>query len=717
MSAQVPASSPSPPDEMEELLQTITADYQLSSEQTSTPGRQFYALLAHLGAGDMGQIDLVKEGTLQRKVAMKMVRQQEKPARIRRFLLEAQITAQLDHPNIVPVYSLENTQAGLAYTMKRVQGQTFRELIDRAQSQPDDPDLMTLPQRLETFLAVCNALEYAHSRGVIHRELEPNNLMIGHFHEVYVMDWGLARVLPDSPLEVRIPPELSQEPETDSPLEGNLSYFSPEQAAGKWAELDVFSDLYVLGLILYEWVCLRPARSGESHLALLESVQKGWIKTPSLPGGQKMASELKAILLKATALRPEQRYASAEALAADLRRYLKGESVSAQRDTFLQSASRLLVRHQMLALSTVLTLVLLCALLGLWSLWSQQKELARLRAREQALNHYLGAVYAQSRLMNRQFLKAEMQLEALSAVAVSHLTQANPKRDPYYLHENFHPPATVNSKQYHSQVSVDWPLSVKTWSLPDAVVAKPLGELSPLRHFQKRVLLESQTSEPLSPAQQETLIAQTGTPVTYATLVLKQGAGAWLPGGDFESKNYDPVIRPFYKFGAHQYARRWGNPYIDVSGAGLLLIAATGLFDHQNQFLGTASLDVKFDTIIQTMLDLPPALRTLKGGYLLDEQGRVAIRSNQKGQQFSATIHPDLKLPTYPHPAVVKAIRAQESGHQILPGKKPQTAPLLVAYYRIPALGWYYLVESDLEKALQAADVSNAPARDPATQD
>ncbi|MBT9544076.1 MAG: protein kinase [Candidatus Sericytochromatia bacterium] len=684
----------SPPDEMEELLQTITADYKLSSEQLSTPGRQFYALIAHLAAGEMGQIDLVKESALQRKVAMKMVRQQEKPARIRRFLLEAQITAQLDHPHIVPVYSLENTQAGLAYTMKRVQGQTFRELIDASQSQA--MPVMPLTQRLEVFLAVCDALEYAHSRGVIHRELEPNNLMIGHFHEVYVMDWGLARVLPDSPLEVRIPPELAQDHEEDSPLEGNLCYFSPEQAKGQWAELDQRSDLYVLGLILYEWICLRPARTGDSYLALLQMAEQGWVNPPALPGAQKLPSELTAILHKATALKPEQRYASASALADDLRRYLKGESVSAQRDTLLQSTSRLLVRHQLLALGTVLTLVLLCSLLGLWSLWSQQRELARLRAREQALNRYLGAVYAQSRLMNRQFLKAEMQLEALSAVAVSHLTQQNPVRDRYYLHKKFNPPDQVASQQYHSQLSVNWPLSVKTWSLPESQVAKELGSLSSLRHFQKRLLIESKTPERLSPLEKQTLIAQSGTPVSYATLVLKQGAGAWLPGGDFESQNYDPVIRPFYKFGAYQHARRWGNPYIDVSGAGLLLIAATGLFDHQNQFLGTASLDVKFDTIIQTMLALPPALRTLKGGYLLDDQGRIAIRSNQKGQQFSATIHPDLKLPDYPHPAVVKAIKAQQSGHQILPGKQP----LLVAYYRIPALGWYYLVESDLEKAL-----------------
>lgn len=687
-------------EQMDDLLQTITADFHADQTQIGTPGRQYYSLIAPLAQGEMGQIDLVKESTLQRKVAMKMVRQQEKPALIRRFLLEAQITAQLDHPNIVPVYSLENTQAGLAYTMKRVQGHTFRELIDRFQTQPQ-PE-MDLPQRLEAFLGVCDALEYAHSRGVIHRELEPNNLMIGYFYEIYVMDWGLSRLLPDTILEVRIPAELKADEEMEPPLEGNLGYFSPEQAAGQWAELDQRSDLYALGLILYEWICLRPARRGESYLDLLQQAEKGWIPPPSLPGAKPLAPELRAILTKATAFARQDRYGSAAALAEDLRRYLKGESVSAQKDTLLQQAGRFFVRHQMGVLSVVLSVVLISALLGLWSLWSQERELTRLRAREQSLNRFLGAVYAQSRKMNRQFLKAEMQLEALATVAVSHLSQKNPARDRYFLHHHFHPGDLVQSRQYHSQVSVQWPLSVKTWSLPEAAVAKALSQLSSLRHFKKRLLLESATPESLTPQQQETLIAQTGTPVTYATLILKEGAGAWLPGGDFESQNYDPVNRPFYKFGAYQHARRWGNPYIDVSGAGLLLIGATGLFDHQNRFLGTASLDVKFDTLIQTMLALPPALRTLKGGYLLDEQGRIAVRSSQKGQKFSATIHPDLKLPTYPHAEVVRAIRAKSAGYRIIKAQKDQ----LVVFYPLPALGWYYLVESDLEMALRAAGQS-----------
>ncbi|HEY9839806.1 MAG TPA: serine/threonine protein kinase [Candidatus Obscuribacterales bacterium] len=697
---------------VEDLLETITADLgEPDQGQWRRPGQQHYTLLQSLGVGDMGQIDLVRESTLQRKVAMKLIKQRSNQSQLRRFLIEAQITAQLEHPHIVPIYSLENTSAGLAYTMKRVLGRTFRELIDdtrafyrQGRRRPDAAH--GLSQRLEYFLAVCDAIDYAHVRGVVHRELEPANLMVGNFHEVYVMDCGSARLLPQlqpdaDGLELLLPPGLREQGHhADAPLAGNIAWYSPEQAAGAWDSLDAQSDLYVLGLILFELVSLEPALRAETPVALLELAARAELAPLHGPGGERLAGDLRAIIVKATARAPEARYASVADLGADLRRFLRGEAVTARRDNPLQAASRWLARHQLQALGAVMGLVLCSALLGLWSLWSQQQELARVRAREQALNRFLAAVYAQSRTMNRQFLRSESQLESLASVAVSHLTQQRPRQDPYYLHEHFHPDDLVASSQFHGKISVNWPLSVKTYSLPEAALADKLGQISALRHFKQRLLLESTTAGPLSPVALRELIANTGTTVSYATVVLRQGAGAWLPGGDFVAPTYDPVKRPFYLFGAWQHARRWGNPYIDVSGAGLLLTCATGLWDHQGDFLGTASLDMKFDTIIQAMLNLPPALRKLRGGFLLDEQGRVAIRSSQKGQKFSATIHPDLKLPLYPRAEVVRAIRGGQSGHLMVPGEQP----LLVAYYRLPALGWYYVVEAGLDQALAAAE-------------
>ena len=128
------------------------------------------------------------------------IRDRATPALASKFYGEAQITAQLDHPNIVPVYHLEQTSDGmLAYTMKLIQGQTLEHMIEEAQKQAKskkfDGEEITLQHRLDTFLRMCDAMHYAHSRGVVHRDLKPENIMIGAYGEVYVMDWGISKVV------------------------------------------------------------------------------------------------------------------------------------------------------------------------------------------------------------------------------------------------------------------------------------------------------------------------------------------------------------------------------------------------------------------------------------------------------------------------------------------------------------------------------------------
>ncbi|MFO0618543.1 MAG: serine/threonine-protein kinase [Polyangiaceae bacterium] len=167
------------------------------------PGEQAqYAVLGELGKGAMGEVHVARDLVLRRKVALKSIlpAMQENPALFSRFLGEMQITAQLDHPFIVPVYGVENgPSGGLAYAMKLVQGKEFGVLLEETkellhQNKPLD-EAHSLEGRLEAFLKVCDAIAYAHERGVVHRDLKPANIMIGRFNEVYVMDWGIARLI------------------------------------------------------------------------------------------------------------------------------------------------------------------------------------------------------------------------------------------------------------------------------------------------------------------------------------------------------------------------------------------------------------------------------------------------------------------------------------------------------------------------------------------
>src|SRR6185369_7024279 len=213
--------------------------------------------LAVLGQGAMGAIQIARDVYLRRKVALKTVlpAMAQHPQLLGRFLSEMQITAQLEHPNIVPIYALELGADGtLGYAMKLVQGHDLAQLIDETRAmvekgQPLDED-HTLEKRLEYFLKVCDALDVAHAKGIVHRDLKPANVMVGRHNEVYLMDWGIARPMGagDQAHDAGISVGLDDANPTDvlrtrvGALLGTPPYMSPEQVKGRTAELDARSD-------------------------------------------------------------------------------------------------------------------------------------------------------------------------------------------------------------------------------------------------------------------------------------------------------------------------------------------------------------------------------------------------------------------------------------------------------------------------------------------
>ena len=240
-----------------------------------------YTMLGMPAPGRHGHRAHHRDSELLRRVALKQLNANadaNDSARTR-FLREAQITAQLDHPNIVPVYALEVAPGGTpAYTMKLVEGRTFHALLNEARDffaggqWPDEN--RSLAQRLEHFLKVCDAMAYAHDKGAIHRDLKPANLMLGRHNEVYVMDWGLCRILrqsedtpPDKSVVMSTPDVSGSASETRvGDVVGTPKYMAPEQAQGRNHELDARSDQCALGLILYEMVTLNPPYKGRRGL-------------------------------------------------------------------------------------------------------------------------------------------------------------------------------------------------------------------------------------------------------------------------------------------------------------------------------------------------------------------------------------------------------------------------------------------------------------------
>jgi formylglycine-generating enzyme required for sulfatase activity/Flp pilus assembly protein TadD len=327
-------------------------------------------MLTHLHAdGGLGRVWLARDTELNREVALKEILpgKANHPELWRRFLKEAQVTGQLEHPNIVPVYELarrpEDDQP--FYTMRFVRGRTLRQAIAdfhtrRAQGQAEP---LERPRLLQAFVSVCQAIAYAHSRGVIHRDLKPDNVVLGGFGEVIVLDWGLAKKVDHSDLETDLASvAISDEAEAEATREGQRfgtpAYMAPEQAEGHNDLIDGRTDIYGLGAILFEILTGRAPHQGQTIIELLERIATG--ATPRARSAEpSVPAALDAICGKAMARLPDERYAEATELAEDVQRWLADEPVSAWREPWTVRARRWRARHRPLVASAATALVVM----------------------------------------------------------------------------------------------------------------------------------------------------------------------------------------------------------------------------------------------------------------------------------------------------------------------------------------------------------------------
>ncbi len=268
-------------------------------------GHREIDILAPLGEGGMAEITLAEQRSLDREVALKRARSNSGPSADTRdpvtmLLHEAWVTGKLEHPNIVPVYRLGKDDDGSpVIVMKRIEGVTWRELMEGA-AHPDGGDGDRLDQALDILVEVCRAMEYAHDHGVLHRDLKPDNIMVGEFGEVYVLDWGLAVGLDADP-EGRLPC-LS---DVSSPA-GTPGYMAPEMVGDDAGELGVHTDIYLLGAILHEMLAGEPPHLADSAL---EMMMAAWHSEPP-DFDDDVPRRLASICRRAMAKQPADRYGS-----------------------------------------------------------------------------------------------------------------------------------------------------------------------------------------------------------------------------------------------------------------------------------------------------------------------------------------------------------------------------------------------------------------------
>ncbi|WP_417746820.1 protein kinase domain-containing protein [Rosistilla oblonga] len=338
---------------------------------------RFRVLKSH-ARGGLGEVFLARDEELNRDVALKEIqaRHLEHTESTTRFLLEAEVTGRLEHPGIVPVYSLGRYDDGRPfYAMKFVRGSSLQDAIRQFHDQyPDKTSRLffgrEMHQMLRRFIDVCNAIGYAHDRGVLHRDIKPANIMLGNFGETLVVDWGLAKIM--EAVETPISEEAARIESTNTmataagSVVGTPAFMSPEQAGNSEHDVSDASDIYSLGATLFAILTNGYSIQGENTYEILENIQKGNIYTirqivPSAPAA------LEAICSKAMSLRPFDRYQTARAMADDIERWLADESVEAYRghEPRLEQAGRLLRRYRSWTVSiagALLAIVLISSL-------------------------------------------------------------------------------------------------------------------------------------------------------------------------------------------------------------------------------------------------------------------------------------------------------------------------------------------------------------------
>jgi serine/threonine-protein kinase len=651
-------------------------------------------ILGPLGAGAMGEVLLAKDVGLNRVVAIKRIHAElaTRSAVVDRFYREAQVTAQLDHPSIVPIHGLVQGKDGsLAYSMKLVHGRTLEAVLDEARDawrkKGAEAVGLHLGARLEAFLQVCAAIGYAHEKGVLHRDLKPENIMVGQFGEVMVMDWGIARVLEGGGADTISGEEGNSPRKTHGTrigaVMGTPRYMSPEQAEGRNDILDAKSDQYTLGLILFEVVTLRPAVNPELDL----DGCLGWAKAAKkqtmthLHRGGLVPRELVAIVDKATQKNPDRRYGSVADLGEDIRRYLRDEAVNAKPDTMGQRLSRWVGRHRQLMVMTVMGLMLLLVfttsvlvVAGIGVLEWRRRAAA---AREERLTELLTSVGNAARTIDSFALDIEGVATGLSFAAEASLDR--PEAELVLVYDPLtESPRARKSEHYGRQISAERPSFLLAPSVGGPTVDDDIRRLAAIGYQFGRVLLDSSgktADQRMNRKKRFDLVGKDGAPVVWAHVLTAHGVQATLPGLERPpTPGADPRKLDVYEK-AREGGLVWVGPTIDPLGMGAIVTVALPLWDRKQDLLGVAAVDLGLDELALRL----PKPADAQEVYLLDATGKKVVTAGMNAR--------DLKSwsPGGVSTALLNATRKRPTGYREVDGH-------LEAWAAVPSLGWTYVV-------------------------
>jgi len=616
---------------------------------TATTSSELKGVTVAQSLGDSSNVNLAdlagasaRDSILNREVAVKVL-SNNADIGLARFVREAQVTAQLAHPNVVPVYGLEETDQGNpALTMKLIRGDTFADYIEQCSSVLGTPDYDHERHgqngRIEHFLRVCDAISYSHSRGVVHRDLKPENLMLGAYGEVYVMDWGIARLMDEPEEESSV---ASVEVNLDSAgsstngdhmktrfgaMMGTPLYMPPEQVSGK--DVGPRSDQFALGMVLFEMLTFAAPREISNKSELAEKVSVGARDSFSeVTQKEPVPLALQAIVNRATD---------------DLRRYVHGEEVHARPDNLVRSLWRRVQRHPVAVMSALLIALATAAAISTFSLY-RGLEAERLSSiRGQTLAGLVAKVNQRVNEFDTLLFQVEGLLEGVATSSREQLEHAPPEPYQIYQTEDLkgeNPPADLaNIERYQQRVSFDDFVVVVAPDVELDDIQDQLFQLGGLKYVLRDALLRSERVDASEIKKDEAdAILVAGTPIHWSYVGLENGAILNYPGNEEYPPDYDTRKRPWYVSAvSKKHGANWGIVYPDATGSGYLMPCNQPFYDRSGKLLGVAGLDLSMDTVIEQMDMLD--IEGVKETWLMDDSGRVVLSSEEKGRKTAISM-------------------------------------------------------------------------------
>ena len=632
--------------------------------------------------GGQGVISRGKDRHLRRLVAIKSLREEHlnDPAQRGAFIAEARVTAQLEHPAILPIYSIHSDDSkGLHLAMKMVYGQDLKSYLQTIVKHYRKDGIRTYNERkslrfrLDLFLRICDALSYAHSRNIMHCDLKPENIMIGEYHEAYLMDWGIARQIREPDYD----PATWTKPKR---ITGTPRFLTPEAIRGE--HCDERADIYAMGLILYEIATLEEAYSGNTPEAIMRKICMQDMRPVTHLFKYPIDADLKAIILKAAAEDREDRYPSVKALADDLRKYLRNEEVSANPDSLIRKAVRWTMHHSKATLITMLLCVI--AVIGNLAynlarqITTQQTEFAQKTAVQQSefeKKTAIGIAFHNCGEIAYKFDRELSRLENL-LIATGHeleffYNRATPFRDPAILQ--------VTNGIHH-------------WSAPGTAHRQDNRRIGDTSLFSAR--FEKLVHGGLG---KETANA---SPVTLVGLTFADGLNFIYPA-NAPDQDPDPRDNPGFRkrLDPAQPASGWSTPFRKGSAADAHThLTCSVRINHTEKSLpGVLYLDLDISRLMQSIKIKDSLQDYAEEMTFIDENGRIILtgRNGQLGEFNGAdNMYPDTKLLEY--------ILQYENGYlNFTRNENGSEVEYVCVFARCQTLGLFYLETYKLQTLIE----------------